>query len=210
MEQIQAALHDCGFDPCEVYIPAGTYTTSPISTWKNKDETGSSAGIALPSNVEIRGAGPGRTVINVTRTATDPSATLFANANHSNRNIRLSDMSITWKDSSQKYDWVSIFICHRCEQLELDGLSLEGNPNKLVNLLDNTGINVSRQRILVRSTGYGHGDNALSVNRFDSAAFVGPVAGVVRDNRFAEIGDYRAPLHVGRDAIGPVRSRQHF
>ena len=74
--------------------------------------------------------------------ATDPPATLFANASPSNRNIRLRDMSISWTDSSRTYDWVSIFTCHRCDQLELDHLSLEGNPNKLVNLLDSTGSSV--------------------------------------------------------------------
>ncbi len=140
IEQIQAAIRDCGADPCSVYIPAGNYKASPISTWKNRDTTGASVGVAIPSNVEIQGAGIGRTVIGVTRSATDPSATLFANANQSNRSIRLREMSIDWMDSNPKADWVSIFICHACEQLELDHLSLEGNPNKLVNLLDNTGI----------------------------------------------------------------------
>jgi hypothetical protein len=100
-------------------------------------------------------------------------------------------MSISWTDSSPKYDWVSIFICHGCDQLELDHLSLEGNPNKLVNLLDSTRSSVHDNVFSLHSTGYGHGDSALSVNRFDPAASVGGEAGVVRDNHFIQTGDYR-------------------
>ena len=43
----------CLRKPCEVYIPAGTYNSSPISSWKTRDFTGASVGIAIPSNVEI-------------------------------------------------------------------------------------------------------------------------------------------------------------
>ncbi len=191
VEQIKAAIRDCASGPCEVYIPAGTYNSSPISSWKDRDVTGTSVGVAIPSNVEIRGAGRGHTIIRVTRSATDPPATLFANASQSNGNIRLRDMSISWTDSSPKFDWVSIFICHGCDRLELDHLSLEGNPNKLVNLLDSTGSSVHDNVFLLRSTSYGHGDNALSVSRFNPEASVGPVAGVVRDNQFTQTGDYR-------------------
>ncbi len=169
VERVQAAIRDCGTSPCEVYIPAGTYNASPVSSWKNRDFTGAHLGIPIPSNVEIRGAGKGHTIIHVTRSAGDPPGTLLANANESNRNIRLHDMSIVWTDSDSKFDWVSIFICHGCNQLELDHLSLEGNPNKLVNLLDSTGSNVHDNTFLLHSTGYGHGDNALSVSRFNSA-----------------------------------------
>lgn len=191
VEQIEAAIRDCGSGSCEVYIPAGTYNSSPISSWKIRDVTGASVGVAIPSNVEIRGAGRGHTIIHVTRSATDPPATLFANASPSNRNIRISDMSVNWTDSNPKFDGVSIFICHGCDQLELDHLSLEGNPNKLVNLLDCTESSVHDNMFLLHSTSYGHGDNALSVNRFDPAASVGDEAGVVRDNHFIQTGDYR-------------------
>jgi hypothetical protein len=190
-EQIQAAIRDCGSEPCQVYIPAGTYDSSSIATWQNRDTTGASVGVAIPSNVEIRGAGIGHTIIHVTRSPNDPSATLFANASQSNRNIRLRDMSINWADSGANRGWVSILICHGCEQLELDHLSLEGNANKLVNLLDSTTSSVHDNRFLLHSTGYGHGDNALSVNRFDPAVSVGSEAGVVHDNHFVETGDYR-------------------
>src|ERR1019366_8745144 len=78
-----------------------------------------------------------------------------------------------------------------CDQLELDHLSLEGNPNKLVNVLDSTGSSVHDNTFLLHSTGYGHGDNALSVSRFSSTVSVGSDAGVVRDNRFSQTGDYR-------------------
>jgi hypothetical protein len=193
VEQIQAALNDCGPNPCEVYVPAGTYNASPVSTWRNKDRdgVGVNVGVAIPSDAEIRGAGRGHTIIKVTRSATDPSATLFANANRSNRNIHLSDMSISWTDSAKTFDLVTIFICHGCDQLELDHLSLEGNPNKLVNLLDSTGASVHDNQFLVHATSYGHGDNALSINRFSPVALVGPVAGVVRDNQFTATGDDR-------------------
>jgi hypothetical protein len=191
VEQMQAAIRDCASNPCEVYIPAGTYNSSPVSSWKNRDTTGASVGVAIPSNVEIRGAGMGHTIIRVTRSATDPPATLFANATQSNRNIRLRDMSINWADSGANNGFVSILICHGCEQLELDHLSLEGNPNKLVNLLDSTGSSVHDNAFLLHSTSYGHGDSALSVNRFDPAASVGSEAGVVRDNHFLQTGDYR-------------------
>jgi len=191
VERIEAAIRDCASEPCEVYIPAGTYNSSPISGWKDRDVTGASVGVAIPSNVEIRGAGRGLTIIRVTRSATDPPATLFANASQSNRNIRLRDMSIRWTDSAPKYDWVSILICHGCNQLELDHLSLEGNPNKLVNLLDSTGSSVHDNVFLLRSTSYGHGDNALGVSRFDPATSVDGAAGVVRDNHFIQTGDYR-------------------
>ena len=191
VERVQAAIRDCGPNPCEVYIPAGTYNSSPVASWKNRDGTGTRVGIAIPSNVEIRGAGKGHTIIQVTRSATDPAGTLLANANETNRNIRVRDMSIVWTDSSATYDWVSIFICHGCDQLELDHLSLEGNPNKLVNLLDSTGSSVHDNTFLLHSTGYGHGDNALSVSRFSSTVAVGSDAGVVRDNRFTQTGDYR-------------------
>lgn len=190
IEQLQAALKDCGNNPCDITIPAGTYAASPISTWKNKDTTGSALGVPIPSNVEIKGAGRGRTIIQVTRKATDPPATLFANANPSNRNIHLSDMSIIWTDEAKTYDWVSIFICHHCDQLELDHLSLEGNPNKLVNLLDSTGSSVHDNLFMIHSTGYGKGDNALSVSRFDATP-LGPAAGVIRDNQFSVTGDER-------------------
>ena len=191
VERVQAAIRDCGPNPCEVYIPAGTYNSSPVASWKNRDGTGTRVGIAIPSNVEIRGAGKGHTIIQVTRSATDPPGTLLANANETNRNIRVREMSIAWTDSSSTYDWVSIFICHGCDQLELDHLSLEGNPNKLVNLLDSTGSSVHDNTFLLHSTGYGHGDNALSVSRFSSTVAVGSDAGVVRDNRFTQTGDYR-------------------
>ena len=191
VEQIQAAIHDCGKGPCAVYIPVGNYNASPISSWQSRDTTGSRVGIAIPSSVEIRGAGKSLTVINVIRSALDPSATLFANTNKSDRNIRLRDMTITWTDADSKFDWVSIFVCHACEQLELDHLRLEGNPNKLVNLLDSTESSVHDNTFVPRSTGYGHGDNALSVCHFDPGAAVGDSAGVVRDNQFIHTGDYR-------------------
>jgi hypothetical protein len=191
VEQMQAAIRDCASNPCELYIAAGTYNSSPVSSWKNRDATGASVGVAIPSNVEIRGAGMGQTIIRVTRSVTDPPATLFANATQSNRNIRLHDMSIDWTDSGANEGFVSIFIFHGCDQLELDHLSLEGNPNKLVNLLDDTGSSVHDNVFLLHSTSYGHGDSALSVNRFDPAASVGSEAGVVRDNRFLQTGDYR-------------------
>jgi hypothetical protein len=191
VEQMQGAIRDCASGPCEVYIPAGTYNSSPISTWKARDVTGASVGVAIPSNVDIRGAGRGHTIINVTRAPADPVATLFANAARSNQNIRLRDMTIHWTDSAQTYDWVSIFICHGCENLELDHLELEGNPNKLVNLLDSSASNVHDNIFALRSTGYGHGDSALSVSSFDPAAKVSREAGVVRDNHFTQTGDSR-------------------
>ena len=191
VEQIQAAIRDCGTEPCEVYVPSGTYHSSRVASWRGRDPSGARVGIAIPSNVEIRGAGVGHTVIQVTRSATDPSATLFANASQSNRNIRLRDMSVNWTDSNPKSDWGSILTCHGCDQLELDHLSLEGNPNKLVNLLDSTGSSVHDNRFVLHSTSYGHGDNALGVNRLDPSASVGGPAGVVRDNHFMQTGDYR-------------------
>jgi hypothetical protein len=115
----------------------------------------------------------------------------MANADESNENIHVHDMSIVWRDSSSTYDWVSIFICHGCEGLELNNLSLEGNPNKLANVLDSTGSSVHDNTFLLNSTGYGHGDNALSFSRFSPEQSVGAQAGVVRDNRFQETGDQR-------------------
>jgi hypothetical protein len=144
VERVQAAIRDCGANPCEVYIPSGTYNSSPISSWKKQDSTGARLGIAIPSNVEIRGAGGGHTIIKVMRSASEPAGTLFANASESNRNIRVHDMSIVWTDSGSTFDWVSIFICHGCDRVELDHLTLEGNPNKLVNLLDSTGSSCTR------------------------------------------------------------------
>ena len=191
VEQIQAAIRDCAANPCAIYIPPGIYKSSPVSSWKDRDVTGSRVGIAIPSNTEIRGAGMGRTIIQVSRSPGDPSATLFANAGHSTRNIRVREMSIHWTDSNPKVDWVSIFICHACDQLELDHLSLEGNPNKLVNLLDSTGSSVHDNNFVLHSTGYGQGDNALGVSRFDDSLSVSAAAGVVRDNHFTQTGDYR-------------------
>lgn len=190
MEKLQAAIRDCSSNPCEIYLPAGTYDTSQISTWKNH-VAGNIAGIALPSNVEIRGAGQGRTIIRVARAAKDPPAVLFTNTESNARNIRLREMTITWTDKASSYDFVSILICRACHQLELDHLTLEGNPNKLVNLLDSTSSSIHDNLFALRSTGYGHGDNALSVNRFDAAVPVGAEAAVVRDNRFIQIGDQR-------------------
>ena len=40
VERVQAAIRDCGPNPCEVFIPAGSYNASPIASWKNRDETG--------------------------------------------------------------------------------------------------------------------------------------------------------------------------
>lgn len=190
VERIQAAILDCGPNPCEVYIPAGTYNASAVSSWNSRDSSGARVGILLPSNVNLYGAGPGHTVIHVNRSATDPTGTLLTNANELNLNIHIHDMSIVWTDSSKTFVWVSIFICHGCDQVELDHLSLEGNPNKLVNLLDCTGSSVHDNSFLLRSTGYGHGDNALSFSRFNPAMSVGPKAGVVRDNHFSQTGDY--------------------
>ncbi len=191
VERIQAAIRDCGPNPCNVYVPAGSYNASSISNWKARDFTGAYVGIAIPSNVEIGGAGKGHTVIHVTRSTGDPPATLLANAEGPSRNIRLHDMTINWVDADSKFDWVSIFICHGCNQVELDHLSLEGNPNKLVNLLDCTGSSVHDNSFVLHSTGYGHGDNALSLSRFNSAIAAGREAGVVRDNHFSQTGDYR-------------------
>jgi len=190
VERIQAAILDCGASPCEVYVPAGSYA-SPIAGWHSRDSTGSRLGVILPSNVDLRGAGVGHTIIKVQRASGDPPATLFANAPALGRNIHLHDMSIVWEDSASSYDWVSIFICHACHDLELDHLSLEGNPNKLVNLLDSTASSVHDNTFLLRSTAYGHGDNAISFGRFDSSIEVNGEAGVARDNRFVEIGDSR-------------------
>lgn len=203
VEKIQAAIRDCANAPCAVYIPAGIYESSPISTWKSVDVSGSRAGVLLPSNVEIRGAGKGITTIRVKRAASDPPATLFANAgasasatrsdaNSRSHNIALRHISLTWDDSSSSYDWVSIFICHACDHVEFDHVSLEGNPNKLANLLDNTHLDIHDSAFLLHSTGYGHGDNALGVSHFDPAQSPGDEAGVVRDNLFAETGDYRS------------------
>ncbi|HUK73851.1 MAG TPA: hypothetical protein VLV47_00080 [Candidatus Bathyarchaeia archaeon] len=190
VERIQAAILDCHNSPCEVFVPTGNYEASPISSWQQRDSTGSRAGVILPSNVDLRGAGVGHTIIKVQR-ASDPPATLFANAPGLGRNIHLHDMSIVWNDSSSSYDWVSIFICHACHDVELDHLSLEGNPNKLVNLLDSTASSIHDNTFLLRSASYGHGDNAISFSRFDPSLEVNNEAGVVRDNRFAEIGDSR-------------------
>lgn len=189
VEKISAAIKDCASKPCEIYIPAGTYTASPISTWKKNPTTTINTGIDLPSNVELRGAGIGHTIIEVTRATADPSATLFASVNSSN--VRLREMTIHWTDSANSYDWVSIFICHHCAALELDHLNLEGNPNKLVNLLDSTNFTVHDNTFLLHSTGYGHGDNALGISRFDPSASLSASAGVVRDNRFTQTGEYR-------------------
>jgi hypothetical protein len=191
VEQLQAAIRDCGSNPCEIYIPSGSYNASPIGTWTTRDTTGSSVGAAIPSNVEIRGAGQGRTIIKVTRSAGDPSATLFANIGHASQNIRVREMTINWSDSATSHAWVSIFICHSCTNLELDHLTLEGNPNKLVNLLDCTESSVHDNNFQLRSTGYGQGDNALGISRFEPSASVNRAAGVVRDNHFTEVGDYR-------------------
>ncbi len=190
VERIQAAILDCGPNPCEVYIPAGTYNASAVSSWNSRDSGGNRIGILLPSNVNLHGAGPGHTIIHVNRSATDPTGMLLANANELNLNIHIHDMSIVWTDSGRTFNWVSIFICHGCAQVELDHLSLEGNPNKLVNLLDCTGSSVHDNSFVLHSTGYGHGDNALSLSRFNSAISVGPEAGVVRDNHFSQTGDY--------------------
>ncbi len=203
VEKIQAAIRDCANAPCAVYIPGGTYDASPISTWKNVDFSGARAGVLLPSNVEIRGAGKGITTIRVKRAASDPPATLFANtsanasaaradANSGSHNISLRHISLTWADSSSSYDWVSIFICHACDHVEFDHVSLEGNPNKLANLLDNTHLDIHDSSFLLHSTGYGHGDNALGVSHFDPAQSPGNEAGVIRDNVFAETGNYRS------------------
>ncbi len=192
VERIQSAILDCGPDPCEVYVPAGKYPSSPVSSWQTRDTTGSRIGIILPSNIDLRGAGAGHTVIEVQRQAGDPPAILFANTLQSARNIHIHDMSLVWSDSASSFNWVSIFICHACEQIELDHLTLEGNANKLVNLLDNTGSSIHDNRFVLRSTAYGLGDNALTFARFDPAIQVKGDAGVVRDNTFTEIGDYGA------------------
>jgi len=189
VERIQAAILDCGAAPCQVYVPAGNYQASAVSTWQSRDATGSRLGIILPSNVEIRGAGEGHTVIEVRRIAGDPPAILFANALSSAGNIHLHQMSIVWNDSSSTFNWVSILVCHACRQIELDHLSLEGNPNKMVNLLDCTDSSVHDNTFLLRTTGYGHGDNALSLGRFDSKIEVEGQAGIVRDNHFEQLSD---------------------
>ena len=191
VEQVQAAIRDCGANPCQVYVPAGTYDASPIATWKARDSSGAALGIPLPSNVTLLGAGQGITVIRVKRRASDPVATLLANAAVPARNLRIHDLSFIWDDSAASYDWVSIFICHQCHDAELDHVTFEGNPNKLVNLLDSTNSSVHDCTFLLRSTGYGHGDNSLSFSRFDPAATVTGPPGVVRDSRFGEIGSER-------------------
>jgi hypothetical protein len=189
VERIQAAILDCHDNPCDVFVPAGNYEASPISSWQQRDSTGSRAAIKLASNVDLRGAGVGHTIIKVRRARGDPPAILFAAVAI---NARLHDMSIVWDDSAASYDWVSIFVCHACRGVELDHLSLEGNPNKLVNLLDSTASNVHDNAFLLRSTAYGHGDNAISFSRFDPSLEVNDEAGVARDNRFVQVGDSRA------------------
>jgi hypothetical protein len=191
VERIQAAILDCGASPCQVSVPAGKYQASPVASWQTRDSTGSRIGIILPSNVDLRGAGMGHTVIEVQRKAGDPPATLFANTLQQAHNIHLRDMSLVWNDAAMTYDWVSILICHACEDVELDHLTLEGNPNKLVNLLDSTGSSVHDNHFRLRSSSYGHGDNALSLSRFDPGIQVNGEAGVVRDNSFVEIGENR-------------------
>ncbi len=191
VEKIQAAIQNCGSEPCEVVIPAGTYDSSAIRTWTRQDKVGAKVGVAIPSNVKIQGTGEGHTTIRVTRSAGDPPATLFVNADRPNRNIRISDMTIVWNDSDSQYNWVSILRCSECSDLELTHLWLEGNANKLVNLLDNTRVDVHDNTFLLRSISYGHGDNALSVNRFDPDVTPDDVSGVIRNNKFIEAGDFR-------------------
>lgn len=191
VEKLQAAIQNCGSSPCEVAVPAGTFDSSAIRTWTHQDKFGAKVGVSIPSNVKIQGAGEGHTTIRVRRLAGDPTATLFENADYPNRNMRISDMTVVWSDSDSKYDWVSIVRCSDCTDLELSHLWLEGNTNKLVNLLDNTRVNVHDNTFLLRSLAYGHGDNALSVNRFDPALKPDDVAGVIRNNKFIEAGDYR-------------------
>jgi hypothetical protein len=192
IEKLQAAIQNCGSEPCEVMIPAGTYELNAIRTWTHQDKFGAKLGVAIPSNVKIQGAGVGLTTIRVTRAAGDPPATLFENSDHPSRNIRISDMSVIWNDSDSKYDWNSIVRCFECTDLELSRLWLEGNPNKLVNLLDNSHANIHDSTFLLRSTSYGHGDNALSFSRFDPAAAPDADAGVVRNNKFIEAGNFRS------------------
>ena len=190
VERIQAAILDCGAAPCQVYVPAGDYQASPISHWMSRNANGR-IGVLLPSNIELFGAGQGHTVIRVTRAAGDPAATLLTNANELNRNLRLHDMTIVYTDAAKSWDWVSIFLCHGCSEVELDHLTLEGNPNKLVNLLDSSGSRVHDNTFLLHSTGYGHGDNAITFSRFDPKLPAPGEAGSVRDNTFRLSGDYK-------------------
>lgn len=203
VEKLQAAIQNCASAPCEVAVPAGTFDSSAIRTWTHTDKFGAKVGIAIPSNVKIQGAGEGHTIIRVRRPAGEPAATLFENADYPNRNMRISDMTVVWSDSDSKYDWVSIVRCSECSDLELSHLWLEGNTNKLVNLLDNTRVNVHDNTFLLRSLAYGHGDNALTVSRFDPALKPGDVAGVIRNNKFIEAGDFRtfSMLLVGQSGL---------
>ena len=74
------------------------------------------------------GPAQGHTIIHVKRSATDQTATLLENANELNLNIHIHDMSIVWSDSSRTFDWVSIFICRGCDQVELTILPWKEMP----------------------------------------------------------------------------------
>jgi hypothetical protein len=190
VEKIQAAIDSCGADPCVVTIPAGRFKASSIKSWPHSDRNNSKVGISVPSSVTIDGGGQAQTFIEVTRAPNDPPATLFENSGPKNENIRISNLSVNWEDSASTFNWVSIMLFRKCDRLELDHLHLQGNPNKLVNLLDGSRAQIHDNLFDLLSTSYGFGNNSLSFGHFDSAATVPATAGVVRDNEFTVTAAY--------------------
>jgi len=85
-----AAIRDCGPSPCEVFIPAGTYNSSPSPPGRSTSRRQwSQRGHRPPLQRRHSRRGPWSHHYQRDPRCRDPPAILFANANPSNRNLRL-------------------------------------------------------------------------------------------------------------------------
>ena len=140
----------------------------------------------------IRGAGKAAQLFESTRSANDPIGTLLADANgqptYSGARHEHSLDGLQF-EIRLGFDSYLSGVCHHLPNSTIEPRrksQQNGQP------LDSTESSVHDNTFLLRSTSYGHGDNALSVNRFNPAISVDRDAGVVRDNHFIQAGEYRS------------------
>src|SRR6202451_4689080 len=119
VEQTQAAATAATGSLGGVFIPAGNYTASDCASWQSGGD-GTTAGVIIPSNVWIQGAGRGKTVITVNRISTDPACELFY-AGTGVTGAHVSNLSIVWNDNlSSTINTVSTPVTLDCVQCEVD------------------------------------------------------------------------------------------
>lgn len=176
----------------EIYIPAGSYTTSSCTTWGAGVGDASKVGVLIPSGTWIHGAGQGVTTITVNRGASDPTCALFENSTpgSTNSGIRISDLTIAWNENaSSTFNTLTtpIFL-NSCVRCEVDHVTFTGTADREMESFNGTAAKIHDNTFIVTSGASNLGNSGLGVDA-SSATTAGQNAGIVGpDNQFFENG----------------------